>query len=67
LEFGPSDLAINFAAPSGGAEATVSAGNHSLPSYHFGIAHNALGYQLWVLNEVGSAVQDAWNNDLIVW
>src|SRR5262249_4474949 len=66
LELGPGDFAVDFAAPSGGAKATVRTGDHPLPSHHVGIAHNALGHQLRVLDEVGGAVQHPWNNHLIV-
>ena len=38
------EAAATMPIPRGGAEATVRTGNHPLPAYHFGIAHNALGY-----------------------
>src|SRR5579862_3325993 len=61
-EFGPADRLV----PDPGAEPAIGAGQHVLAADETGIAHQPLGHQIGVLDEVGAVADNAGNEDRAV-
>ena len=65
LELEPHDLGVHLDPAREGAEAAIDSGHHALAPDHGGVAHEALGHELRVLDEVRGGVDDARDDDLV--
>src|SRR5262249_57075125 len=62
LQLGPGDVGVDAA-----AEAAVRARHHALPTHQLREAHDAIGDQLRVLDDVGGVAAHTADADLSLW
>src|SRR4030095_9302598 len=63
-ELGPGDLGLDEVGAAEGGEAAIAARDHPLAPHHLRIAHDPLGHQLRVLDEIGGGIEHAGNDHL---